>query len=238
MAPTKTSRLELPILELDELSRSSQSQQDAMDSMSFAIRDLFDLAHLEVLDRPTPTRSVAEGEDGATNWEFSHPSVYLRLALGVDLDLGSSSSPGPTDLSAILERLFASSTANRVEAILGQREKTWRKPATGSPEPKRLASSSHEKSIQRNMATWMEHDQAISYGVQLGIVPPDLAGEERQESGSGSESGEDGDVSSQQSVEGHEWKEIMAEAFSEKGDVLEGNLLNELALRALPSGAS
>lgn len=190
--------------------------------MAFAVREIFGLVHRE--------KSPAADE-------HSHPSVYLRLALSLDPDLRSSSVLGPADCSASIQRLFAPSTAIRVKAILSQRGRPRRKSTTGSPGLNSAGSAIHESSIQqKKMAAWMEQDQAISYGVQLGIVPPDLAREERQEAVLRSDSVEDEGVSSREGSEDVEWKGILDEAFSETGDTLESNLLNAFAACMSGSG--
>lgn len=82
------------------------------------------------------------------------------------------------------------------------------------------------------MAVWMQHDQAVSLGVELGLVPPELAAEVGDAGGvvcgDGNADEEAVDEFALEETPGDDgqWQETVDLAFSESGDVLEGWLLD------------
>lgn len=93
------------------------------------------------------------------------------------------------------------------------------------------------------MAEWMRQDQAISYGVQLGLVPSDMPGEEqgrRGEGGAGADEMGQGHQERTSSTAVHRQddhtqadvdleQDSMARAFSETGELLEEKMLDAFA---------
>lgn len=242
--------------------RGFQPHRDTTDWTSDAIRAVFDSWDQSAL--------VSRGDDKEVNnagpdpdvgsHRHHHPSMYLRVALGMDPSIGDKTDSDP---SATLRRLLATATLRRVEPVMAW--STRRKQPSSSSSSSSPASSgraaaaaaaaaaaqaAHDESstAQLRIAEWMQQDQAISYGVQLGILPSDLPPREagispphekqQQPAGPGGDNQRgDAQAQAQAHAQAQGWREsLMARAFSAAGDDLERKLLEVFTFRDEPPG--
>lgn len=219
--------------DLDTSLRGYQPQQDTTDWTSEAMREILELAKLEDIDR-VAVSSTGEGDVAAagTVSQGSHPSTCLRLALCLDSGLVHTRAKEELPAQSLL-RIFSPSTLNRIKTMLTHQDdvNARRTSSSGSAGPDRLlaASQTRDMFIQQRVAEWTEQDQAVSYGVQLGIVPSDLAREEGENGLPESDRREDENASTHEMSEVVDWKSVMEMAFSETGDILEGKVLDAFA---------
>lgn len=229
------------------------------DWISDAIRAIFDVAQLDDDD------AARIPDDGyladVSSHHQHHPSMYLRLALSLDPAIRYDSS----DPIAYLPRLLATDTLRRIAArrkpssasFSSYSPTTSSRPAPAPAAVPAAAAPDESKTAQLRMAEWMQQDQAISYGVQLGIVPPaDMAREdddERAGAGEGTPASTFGTTMREgdREVEGSaaalaaarenaqaeaEWEDMTAWVFSEAGDCVEGRVLDVFVFRDQPPG--
>lgn len=122
-----------------------------------------------------------------------HPSIYLRLALSLDWGMSNSELPNADQLSSCLLRMFATSSVNRIRTILneGLRRDVFAE-ATHTTAPRTVSGGGEEFDQQQQQQQyvddecgpdgqmprgldWSEQDQAILFGLQLGIISPNMA---------------------------------------------------------------
>lgn len=204
-----------------------------MDCTSEAMREILELAQLENMDR-IAVSSAGEGTvtTGTVSKGAAHPSTCFRLALCLDAGLVHMRAKETHLLTQSLLRLFSPRTLNRIKAMLvDQGAKGRRTSSAGSAggADRLLASHTRDMFIQQRIAEWTEHDQAVSYGVQLGIVPSDLAREEGETGLPGPDRREDESIGTHELLEDVDWKHVMDMTFSETGDILEGKVLDVFA---------
>lgn len=249
---------------------------DTTDWFYGAIHGIIGLAQLEEPD-PTSTitpnelttsdinnnNTMSSNQEGPVSELGLHPSIYLRLALSLDWGMSNSELPNADQLSSCLLRMFATSSVNRIRTILneGLTHRGVRSPSdvlfasTGTTSNENDHHQQQQNSPGQYLGTstrdldWAEQDQAILFGLQLGIISPGMA----------MDWAEDVEVPSPESLptsdEGapaHQpqtplqskqqdnnntmehnakWKEIAGQAFSDTVDIPERNVLDAFIFR-------
>lgn len=204
---------------LDEAVRGYQPSQDTTDCVSREVRRILDRSNLDELQRLPAQNDVK-----------LQPGPYFRMSLA--LAFGKASSM--TDLVAQLPLILSCHYLRAAKSMIEQRSE----PGPVSPtliagSLRRTSSSTQGDVARQRMAAWMQHDQAISLGVEQGIVPPGLAAEEEIHDVVEDEDPElNCNVESDRVAdENARWKQHVNLAFSEIGDVLEGRLLDTFNFR-------
>lgn len=228
-------------------------------------------------DLTTPTNTHhdnnAAAPDGPVSEIGLHPSIYLRLALSLDWGMSHNELPNADQLSSCLLRMFATSSVNRIKTILNDGLKAGRSPsdvwaetaaaATTGPGPAGGGGGGGEMGWEDHPPPgvpphaedldWSEQDQAILFGLQLGIISPDMAMEWAQDVVSPESlptSDEGGGVGggvfgvpgpptpceaarrgAGETAEQAKWKEIAGQAFSDTVDIPERNVLDAFIFR-------
>lgn len=217
--------------------------------------------------------SSASGDTGAVSSEMGlhlHPSIYLRLALTLDWGMSNSELPNADQLSSCLLRMFATSSVNRIKTMLNEgltSSRTISRPSpsdvfatettTASTRPvgaggERTADDEQQQSHMSGLhehlrdLDWADQDQAILFGLQLGIISPDMAMEWAEDVVSPESSlptSDEGGVAAappvtycetaeqEDTVENAKWKEIAGQAFSDTVDIPERNVLDAFIFR-------
>lgn len=223
---------------------------DTTDWFYGAIHGIIGLAQLE---EPDPTSTITPNEltlsensspGGPVSELGSHPSIYLRLALSLDWGMSNNELPNADQLSSCLLRMFATSSMNRIRTILNGGLKAGRSPSEMFAETARSAGEEvDDQSGQSKDSDWSEQDQAILFGLQLGIISPDMAMEWAEdvvspeslptEDGAMPQTPCEAAISghNQDTVEHAKWKEIAGQAFSDTVDIPERNVLDAFIFR-------
>lgn len=206
---------------LIEAMKTYQPQYDGVDFVSETVRHIVNLAQLDGVqpnasEGGTPSNNNNNNNNDTTTTEppengnidgqiqdwtdllISHPSLYLRLALTMDLSISKARLPEEGDFPANLRGLLAGgrSAANPMRALLAanrQQQQQQRqqqqhiRPVPGStssvpPELQRPKPPSRQQEqpcsvvTPRTMSRWIETDRAVDYGMQSGAVDMDLDG--------------------------------------------------------------
>lgn len=242
---------------------------DSTDWFYGAIHGIIGLAQLE---EPGPTSTITPNElslsevssssPGGTVSEMGlHPSIYLRLALSLDWGMSNSELPNADQLSSCLLRMFATSSVNRIKKMLneGLMSRTNRSPSDVFAETSVRPVGGERDTDEQNQTNglqghlrdldWSDQDQAILFGLQLGIISPDMAMEWAEDIVSPDSSlptSDDGVAAPQTpceaAISGHhdlqpdtvehaKWKEIAGQAFSDTVDIPERNVLDAFIFR-------
>lgn len=256
---------------------------DSTDWFYGAIHGIIGLAQLEEPD-PTSTITPNEltlseitshnsnprgGESTVSSEMGLHPSIYLRLALSLDWGMSNSELPNADQLSSCLLRMFATSSVNRIRTILNEGLRSGRSPTDVFAEANHMTAARtvsggeefdqqqqdecSDGQIPRDL-DWSEQDQAILFGLQLGIISPDMAVEWAEDvvspeslptfsedgGSAGSAGGPQTPCEAAIHGRGHEqqeeqhsakWKEIAGQAFSDTVDIPERNVLDAFIFR-------
>lgn len=181
---------------LIEAMKTYQPQYDSVDYVSETIRHIVNLVQLDGVQPSASEGGSSSHGDNETagdstgnakmqDWAdilTSHPSLYLRLALTMDLSLSKGRLPEERDFPASLRGLLASGSASSLKRIFGganNQQQQQLRPVPGSmssitpqvqrpksfgpPQP-RVVAPIH------TMKQWVENDRAVSDGIQAGIA--------------------------------------------------------------------
>jgi hypothetical protein len=229
---------------LIEAMKTYQPQYDGVDKISDTIRHIVNLAQLD------------GGGDGGkikdwTDILTSHPSLYLRLALTMDLSFSKDRLPVEGDFPASLRGLLgAGGDGNASSGLFAERERAKKqqrdKDMGGRPTTTGWTAVNAQQSRQREkesttnavpplhtMKRWLENDRSMHFGVQSGIEmdldDPPLASAHRNNSTSSSHTGSNSSSDSQYT---QKMNDGLFQPFTvEDMDVLESNLLDAFTLQ-------
>ncbi|OIW26083.1 hypothetical protein CONLIGDRAFT_517472 [Coniochaeta ligniaria NRRL 30616] len=189
---------------LIEAMKTYQPQYDGVDWVSETIRHIVNLAQLDGV-QPNASQGVnppnndnnnndtsdnSNGNAKIQDWTdilTSHPSLYLRLALTMDLSLSKDRLPEEGDFPASLRGLLIGASANSPMRVLlaankqqpEEQQQQHLRPVPGSLSslPPQLQRAKQGRSQQQpravapihTMKQWLETDRAINYGIASGI---------------------------------------------------------------------
>jgi hypothetical protein len=201
---------------LIEAMKTYQPQYDGVDWVSETIRHIINLAQLDgvqpnATEGSNPSNGAtspsANGNNNNSNsnkiqdWTdilTSHPSLYLRLALTMDLSLSKDRLPEEGDFPASLRGLLSgSSSTNPMRTLLAanrqqpqaqpaqQHQQLRPVPGSMSSIPSQLHRARPAVSAQQQqqppsvaphhtMKSWLDTDRAVAYGLQNGLDIMDL----------------------------------------------------------------
>lgn len=202
-----------------------------MDKVSEAVRQIFDIARLEEVYEPLIEL------DGPTTLASElglrpNSSIYFRIAISSWPDVRNHGHSGPGHVSAAPWRLLDAKNLDRIRSTLKSDASTrGRRTSSGAPwqaNASAAASDARDESMRQVIAQWSGDDQIVSYGLQAGIMSFDLARESEPNGRPGPPQGHGGEAGGG-SYGGANLRELLGEALSEAGDVLEGNMLDTLS---------
>jgi hypothetical protein len=180
---------------LIEAMKTYQPQYDGVDWVSETIRHVVNLAQLDSTTSETDSagnsngNTEGNGNGVACDWTdilTSHPSLYLRLALTMDLSLSKDRLPEEGDFPTSLRGLFTGGF-NPVGAIFGAKERAAqvqqqqqqqfrRNPGSLSSAPMAIGNgqratqaSGSKGSGAARMMEFLSQDQMLYYGKEMGI---------------------------------------------------------------------
>lgn len=189
---------------LIEAMKTYQPQYDGVDWVSETIRHIVNLAHLDGVQsnasegaNPSSnnddTGDRSNGNAQIQDWTdilTSHPSLYLRLALTMDLSLSKDRLPEEGDFPASLRGLLTGASAQQPMRVLlaanrqqlaqkQQQQQQHLRPVPGSMSslPPHLQGQRQGGAEQQpravaplhTMKQWLETDRALNYGIANGI---------------------------------------------------------------------
>lgn len=185
---------------LIEAMKTYQPQYDGVDWVSETIRHIVNLAQLDGVQpngsegSNSSTNNNETGESSNGNGKIqdwtdiltSHPSLYLRLALTMDLSLSKDRLPEEGDFPASLRGLLTGASANSpMRVLLGANKQQPERPQQQHLRPVPGSMSSLPPQLQRSkqgraqqpravaplhtMRQWLETDRAFNYGIASGI---------------------------------------------------------------------
>jgi hypothetical protein len=234
---------------LIEAMKTYQPQYDGVDKISDTIRHIVNLAQL---DGGGDGRKIKDWTDILT----SHPSLYLRLALTMDLSLSKDRLPVEGDFPASLRGLLgAGGGGSTSSGVFAEREKAKKeqrdKDMGGRPttttgwtavngqqfrQPER-AENTRTNTVQplHTMKKWLETDRSMHFGVQNGLEmeldDPPLPSAPRNNSTS-TDSSHTGSSSSSDPQHNQKANDGLFQPFTvEDMDVLESHLLDAFTLQ-------
>lgn len=232
---------------LIEAMKTYQPQYDGVDKISDTIRHIVNLAQLD------------GGGDGGkikdwTDILTSHPSLYLRLALTMDLSFSKDRLPVEGDFPASLRGLLgAGGGANTSSGPFAERERAKKeqrdkdmggRPTTtttgwtavnGQQQQREKQTTTNTVQPLHTMKKWLETDRSMHFGVQNGLEmdldDPPLSSTHRNDS-TATDSSHTGSSSSSDQQNDQKASDGLFQPFTlEDMDVLESHLLDAFTLQ-------
>jgi hypothetical protein len=143
---------------LIEAMKTYQPQYDGVDKISDTIRHIVGLAQLDGIP-PDNGGKIRDWSDILT----SHPSLYLRLALTMDLSLSKDRLPEEGDFPASLRGLLGGGGMFGARAQQQQQQQPGLSLSRPQQQLVRTAPS------KDTMKQWLEGDRSCNYGIQNGL---------------------------------------------------------------------
>lgn len=214
---------------LIEAMKTYQPQYDGVDKISDTIRHIVGLAQLDGIppDNGQGGGKIRDWSDILT----SHPSLYLRLALTMDLSLSKDRLPEEGDFPASLRGLLGGGGGMFGTRGQQQQQQQEQQPGLSLSRPQQQPRETGPS--KDTMKQWLEGDRSCNYGIQNGLDmdldhQPEAATARNTNSRSGSGSAEEED---RPDWDGQQMEDVFQPFTLEEMDVLEAHVLDAFTLQ-------